>query len=109
MRGKTDGAHHAERVVGKGDVGVEGGADDALLHILYAAERVQQFAVPLFVETDSQRIDSEIAAVLVFLQGAVLYNGIAGIVAVTLAAGTYKLQFEVVFFDLCGTIGTEYA
>ena len=40
--GKADGTHHAQRVVAEGYVGVERGADDALVEVVNAVERVEE-------------------------------------------------------------------
>ena len=93
LRGEADGAHHAQGVVGEGDVGVEGCTQDALVEVAYAAEGVHQLAVAVGVEADGEGVDGEVAPALVVLEGAVLDDGLAAVVGVTLAAGSDELKF----------------
>lgn len=77
LAGKSDAPHHAEGVVGEGDVGVEGCADDALFHVVEASEWVEEFSVTSFVEADGECVDGEIASVLIVSEGAIFDDGIA--------------------------------
>ena len=77
LGGKTHAAHHAQRVVAEGDVGVEWGGYDAVLKVAHTIERVDQLAEPGCVEADGHGVDGEVAAVLVVLKGTVFDNGFA--------------------------------
>ena len=93
--GETYAAHHTQGVVAEGDVGVEGRGNDAILQVGQPVERVYQLAKPLFVKADGHRVNSEVAAVLVVFQRAVLNNRLARVVAVALAPGTNKFHLTV--------------
>ncbi len=99
--GKTYAAQHAQRVVGKGDIGVERRADDAVLEIVDAVERVNQLTETVAVETHGHGIDGEVAAVLIVFKRAVLYHRLARVVAVALAARPDKLHLDVTELHLC--------
>ena len=91
LGGKADAAHHAQRIVAEGDVGVEGCGDDAVLEVGETVEGVDEFAKAAVVEADGHGVDGEVATVLVVLEGAVLDDRFARVVAVALAAGTDEL------------------
>ena len=99
-RGKAHTAHHAQRVVAEGDVGVEGRGDDAVFDVHHATEGVNEFAQTVVVEADGQGIDGEIAAVLVVLQRAVLNDRLARIVGIAFAACTYEFHLLTLPFQL---------
>ena len=44
LGGKSNGTHHAQRVVAEGDIGIKGRADDASSHVADAVEGVEQLA-----------------------------------------------------------------
>ena len=94
LRGKADAAHHAQGVVAEGDVWLKGCGYDAILQVGQAVEGVYQFAKAVFVQADGHCVDGEVATVLIVLQGTVLDNGLARIVAVALAAGTDEFYFS---------------
>ncbi len=75
--GKPDAAHHAQGVVGEGDIGVEGSADDAVFHVGKSIEGVDKFTIAVFVEAHGQCVDGEITTVLVVLQAAVFHGRLA--------------------------------
>lgn len=66
--GKSDAAHHAQRIVAERDVGVEWGTDDSVFHVLQAVKRVDEFSEPFVVKTDCHCVDGEVASVLVVLE-----------------------------------------
>ena len=94
LAGEAHGAHHAQGVVAEGDVGVEGRAEDALIEVVDAAEGVHQLAIAVSIQTDGKGVDGEVAPPLVVLEGAVLNDGLAAVVAVALAAGADELQLQ---------------
>ena len=82
LGGEAHGTHHAERIVAEGEIRRQGRADDARLQVADAAERIQQDAVIGLVQRPAQRVDGEIAAVLVVRQAAILHQGFARLGAV---------------------------
>ena len=82
LGGETDGAHHAERVVAEGDVGVERRTDRQFLHVVEPAERIDQLSESGFVQAERQGVDGEIASVLVVFQSPVFHDGLPAVVAV---------------------------
>ena len=101
LRGKTDTAHHAQRVVTKSNIGVERSTNRLLLHIFQPAERIYQFTETCLIETNCKGVDSEIPTVLVIFQRTVLYNRFARIPLVRFSACTYKFDFRTFIFYLC--------
>ena len=77
LGGEADAAHHAQGVVGEGDLWVEGRSDDAILEVGQSVEGVNELAETVTVQADGHRVDGEVAAVLVILQRAVLHDGLA--------------------------------
>ena len=77
LGGEADAAHHAQGVVGEGDVGVEGRSYEAVLHIEESVEAVDELAEAVGVETDGEGIDGKVAAVEVVVEGAVFDDGFA--------------------------------
>ena len=67
LGGKTDASKHAQGIVAERDVGVERGANDAVLQVVESVKGVYQFAKAPLVETNGHRVDGEVAAVLVVL------------------------------------------
>ena len=108
MGGKPHGTHHPQRVVAEGDVGVERRADDATLQVTDAVKRVEQFTIALLVQADCHRVDGEVAAFLVVIEGAVFHDGIAALAVIGLAAGAHKLQLPLARLDLGGAVGAEH-
>ena len=106
LGGETDASHHAQGVVGEGDIGLQGRGDDTILEIGQTIEGVYQFAEAVFVQADGHRIDGEVATVLVVLKCAVFDDGLTGITAVTLLTRSHKLHFYLlallVVFHLSG-------
>ena len=74
---ETDAAHHAQGIVGERHLRVEGRGDDTVLEVGNAVEGVDEFTETTAVQTDSHRIDGEVAAILVVLEGTILDNGLA--------------------------------
>ena len=95
LRCKSDGAHHAQRVVAEGDVGVERCAYDAVVQVLDAAKGVNQIAIGVVVQRYCHGVDGEVAAILVVLQGAVFHNGFPAVKPVALPSGPHKLYLPV--------------
>ena len=99
LRGKTHAAHHAQRVVGEGDVGIERRGNDAVLQVVEPVVHIHQTSVARLsvgvgrvVEADGEGVDGEVAPADVVLQRAVLHDGFARVVGVALAAGADKLH-----------------
>ena len=103
LGGEPHGAHHAQRVVGEGAVGITGGADDFVGDVLQPVEGVHEGVGVLAVEGDGHGVDGEVAAKLVILKGAVLHDGLAGVAAVGLATGAHKLDVAAFIAELGGT------
>ena len=72
------------------------------------SKRVDERAETFFVEADSHSVDGEIAAVLVVFERAFFYYGVAAVVSVRLAAGSYYLYLRVAMFYLCRAVGLEH-
>ena len=92
--GKADATHHAQRIVAESDIRLQCGGDDTILKISQSVEGIDEFAKTLFIQTDRHRIDSEVATVLVVLQGSILHDGLARVMAVALLASADELDFE---------------
>ena len=87
---------------------VKGRADDAVFEIREPVERIDKLAKAVGIEADSQRVDGEVAPVLVVLQRAVLDMWLTAVVAVAFLAGTNKLHLSVVVFDLrCAEVAED--
>ena len=96
LGGKAHGPQHAQGVVAKRNIGVEGGAQNAVAQVLQALKRVYHRAVGGFVEADGQGVDGKIASLLVVVKGAVFHNGLARIAAIRLLSRAHHLNFGVV-------------
>ena len=107
LRGEADGSHHTQRVVAEGNVGVEGRAKDAFVEVAYASEGVNQLAVAVGIEADSQGVDREVAPPLVVLEGAVFDHRLATVVTITFLPGTNELQLHVAVAERGGAEGLE--
>ena len=99
LRGEADGPHHAQGVVGIGDVGVERGADGQVFEIAHPVEGVEKSPEVVLVEADGHGVDGEIAAVLVVFEGAVFHEGLAAVTVVRLATGAHKLNLNAFVTD----------
>ena len=100
LSGKSHAAHHTEWVVAERDVGIQRRGHDAIFQIVDSAEWINEFAEPVRVETDRQRIDGKVAAALVVLQCTVFDNRFARIVRVTLLSRSHEFNFLFVPFGL---------
>ena len=108
LRGEADGAHHTQGVVAEGDIRIERCSYCQLLHVVESAKRVYQFAVSRLVQAEGKGVDGEVAPVLVVLEGSVLDDWLAAVVAVRLFPGANKFQLEVAAFHLGRTEILEY-
>ncbi len=90
--GKANGAHHAQRVIGEGNIRAERRANQFAAQVVLPAEGVYQFPIVFLIERDGQGIDGEVAAILVVFQRTIFYDGFAGVALVRLFARTHKLQ-----------------
>ena len=100
---KADTAHHAQRVVAKGNIRIERCADGFLFQVLDSAERVYQLAIARLIQTNSQCIDSKVTAVLIVLQRTVFHYRFAGIVGIRFLSCPYKLHLCTAVLQLCRT------
>ena len=91
---EPDGAQHAQGIVAVGRIGIERGADDAVVEVADAAEGIHQRAVILAAEAESQCVDGEVTPLLIFLKGAVFHDGLAGIGPVGFAAGADEFDLH---------------
>ncbi len=96
LGGKADAAHHAQRVVREGNLGVQGSGDDAVFQVGNAIEWVYQLAKAAPVQADGHCIDGEVATVLVVFQRAVLHHRLARVVAVAFLAGSHELHLKAI-------------
>ncbi len=96
LRGKAHTAHHAQRIVAEGHVGVEWRADDAILQVVDAVEGVNEFTEAVAVETHREGVDGEVATVLVVFQRTVLDMRLTAVAVVALTPGAHKLHLLVV-------------
>ena len=90
---KPDGAQHPQRVVRKGCIGFQWRADDAVVEVVDAVERVGEFAKISLVHRNAHRVDGEVAAFLVVLDSAVFNNRLARIAVVGFLARPHKFEF----------------
>ena len=92
LGGKPYAAHHPQGIIRERDAGFQWSGDDAVLQIRQTVKGVDQFTEPVLVQTDSHRIDGEVATVLVILQRTVLNDGLTRVVTITLLTGTHELH-----------------
>ena len=100
LSGKTHTTHHTERVIREGNIWVERSGNNTIFHIINAIERIYKFTESLFIQADSQCIDSEIPAVLIILQSSIFYNRLSGIMVIALLTGSHKLHFHIMILHL---------
>ena len=105
--GKAHAPHHTQRVVRKGNVRGERRTDNAVPKVVDTAERVDELAEAFSVQADGQRIDGEVAAILVVLQRTVLHDRLPAVVAVPLRPCPDELHLRVLILHLCRTKITE--
>ena len=103
LGGKADTTHHAQRVVAERHLWVKWGGYDTILQVGNTIKRVYQLTEASLVQTDSHRIDGEVATVLVVLQRAVLNYRLARIVAVALLTCPHELHLLLAVLHLCCT------
>ena len=75
--GEAYGPEHPQGIVRVGRIRIERGADYAIGKVAYAAERIYQRTEVLLLQGEGHSVDSEVAAHLVVLEGAVLHYGFA--------------------------------
>ena len=103
LGGKADTTHHAQRVVAERHLWVKWGGYDTILQVGNTIKWVHQLTEASLVQTDSHRIDGEVATVLVVLQRAVLNYRLARIVAVALLTCPHELHLLLAVLHLCCT------
>ena len=101
LSGKPYATHHAQGIVTERDFRVQRSTYNAVLKVIYASERINQLAKTLRVETYGHGVDGKVTAVLVILKSAVLYDWITRLTVIGFLAGTYKLNLQIPFLDLC--------
>ena len=74
---------------------------------MQAVEGVDELTEAVGVEADGQSIDREVTALLIFLQRAVLDEGLATIGCVALATSAYELDLQVALLNLCRAEASE--
>ena len=94
LGGESDAAHHAQGIVGEGNIGFQGCGDDTILEVSQAVEGIDEFAKSVFIQADSHCIDGKVTTVLVVLESPVFNDGFTRVVAVALLTGSYELHFE---------------
>ena len=94
LRGEPHGAHHAQRVVRKGDVGIARRADDAVFEVGHPVEGIDQFAERGLVQRPRHSVDREVAPPLVVFERPGLDLGFARIAGVGLLAGPHEFHFD---------------
>ena len=105
---ETHATHHTQRVIRKSDIRVERCGNNTIFHIVDTIKRIYEFSKTVFVQTDSHRIDSEVAAVLVILQRSIFHNRFSGIAMIALLTGANKLHFSILILHLCSSEITEH-
>ena len=91
LGGEAHGPEHPQGIVRVGRIRIKRGADYALGKVAYAAERVYQRTEVLLLQGEGHSVDSEVAAHLVVLEGAVLHYGLARLPAVRFPARPHEL------------------
>ena len=99
LSGETDGPHHAQRVVGVGDVRIQGRPDGQLLEVFHAVEGVEEGPEVVLVEADGHGVDGEVTAVLVVFEGAVFHDGFPAVAVVGLPTGADELNLDAFVSD----------
>ena len=107
LRGEAYGTHHTQRVIAEGDVGVKRRTQCERLHIVQSIEGVDELTEAVGVQADGQSVDREVTALLIFLQRAVLDEGLATVGCVALTTSAYELYLQVALLDLCGAEASE--
>jgi hypothetical protein len=95
LRSEADGAQHPQRVVAEGDVRCQRCADDAALKVAHTFEGIDQLAAVSGIERDRQRIDGEVAPLLIVLDAARYHFRLAAVAAVALLARAHELHLDV--------------
>ena len=108
LSGESDCPQHPERVVGESYVGIERRAKYTRIKVYQSIERVDKLTKPIPVQAYRHGVDCKITAAHIIIEGAILYNGIAGVARLRFPARTHKFKFKVANFYLrCAVIG-EY-
>lgn len=100
LGGEAHAAHHAQRVVAEGNVGIEGCGDDAILQVGHTVEGVDELAEAVAIEAHCHGVDGEVATVLVVFEGTVFHVGLPTVMAIALLAGAHKLHLQSAAFHL---------
>ena len=74
---------------------------------MQAIEGVDELTEAVGVQADGQSIDREVTALLIFLQRAVLDEGLATVGCVALATSAYEFDLQVALFNLCRAEASE--
>ncbi len=100
LGGEANAAHHTQRVVAEGDVGIEGRGDDAVLEVGQAVEGVDELPKTFLIQADGHRVDGEIAPVLVVLQCAILHHRGSRLPVIALFSCSDELHLSVLELHL---------
>ena len=106
---EADCAHHSQRIIGKSDIRIKRGADNAGFEVRDTVEGIDKLAETVFIQADSHRVDGEIAAILVIFECAVFHDRVARLAHIRFLACSYKFQFEIAKFNLGCAVSGEYA
>ncbi len=109
MRGKADGAHHAEGIVTECDVGIERGAYNPVSQVVDTSEPVDQCPEVFGVYGDCHGIDSEVASRNIIVECAFLHYGIARVGAVAFTSCSNEFKLSGTQTHLGCAIGAEHA
>ncbi len=100
LGGEAYGAHHAQRVVGEGYVGVERRAYQSVAQVGHAVVFVDELAEAPLVDAHRHGVDGEVAAGEVVVEGAILDNRFPRVALIRLPAGSHELQLHPAALDL---------
>ncbi len=106
--GKTDGTHHAQRVVAERHIRVKRCADKPGIQVGDTPVHIDQFPEPAAVDTHRHGVDGEITSRYVVGQSAVLHNRVTAFTTVGLLSRPDEFQFDRTRFHLRGSKIAEY-
>ena len=77
LSGEAHTPHHPQGIVAEGDIRFKRSGDDTVFEVGKTIERVDEFAEALFIQAYRHSIDSEVSAVLIVFESAILHDGLA--------------------------------
>ena len=101
LAGKTDRTHHAQGIIAESLCRRQRGLDDLPAEVGDAIKGIDECSVIRFVQADGEGVDGKIAAVLIIFQGTAFHRGFTAVETITLFAGAYEFDLDILEFDLC--------